>query len=356
MTGLLTDLMRDRADHLEAPRLDLGEITRAGERRVRRRRTTWAAGVAVAAAATVLGVQALVPGDGGATGRMADGAVEAPQQLSWISGSTLHRTDAPEVDLGVDVRAWVWVGDDIAFTDAEHRVRLWSGDALDVLGRSADVPEDEQELFSDGTRVAWLGADGAWQAVDTATGETATDGDGPYRAGATRSRVTAMDGTLVYGLDARGVVAWDTASGRVDVVDRNAGRTVIDAEGDTLLRATDDGRALVEGPGRDLTITLDSFADLSPDGTHVVAESDDQGVLLDTSTGEPVALDTGYDWALPFEWIDGDTVAVLAFTGTDTDAQDRPFVLACTVSTGACGNAQALPAAFQLPIGIHFDL
>ena len=32
MTGLLNDLLRDRADHLDAPELDLAVITRDGDR------------------------------------------------------------------------------------------------------------------------------------------------------------------------------------------------------------------------------------------------------------------------------------------------------------------------------------
>ncbi|KRE96068.1 hypothetical protein ASG76_03195 [Nocardioides sp. Soil774] len=356
MTGLLTDLMRERADHLDAPYLDLTAITRTGERRVRRRRTALVGGAATAAALTVLVLPAL-GGEGPAPARdlAADGTTAVPSPLAWISGSTLHRVGRPDTDLGVDVRAWVWVGDDIAFTDAERRVRLWSGDALDVVGRSAAVPQDKQELFSDGTLVAWLGADGAWQALDTTTGELTSDGAGPYRSDPTRSQVTAIDGSVVYGLDARGVVAWDTTAGRVDVVDRDAARVVIDAEGGVLLRATGDGDARVEGGGRNLAVTVDSFANLSADGAHVVAESDDVGVLLDTTTGERLTLDTGFGWSLPFQWVDDDTVAVLAFTGARTDAVDHPFLVACTVADGACTDAQPLPTAFQLPVGIHFD-
>ena len=39
MTGLLNDLMHDRADRLEPPELDLAGIVREGDERVRRRRT-----------------------------------------------------------------------------------------------------------------------------------------------------------------------------------------------------------------------------------------------------------------------------------------------------------------------------
>lgn len=359
MTGMLHDLLHERADDLGAPHVDLATITRDGDRRVRRRRTALAGGLAAAVVAVAGGVAVL--GGGAATSpdtrrdRVADGTDAAPVALSWVTGSTLHRAGQPDVDLGVGVRAWVWAGDDVVFTDAQRRVRVWSGDALDVVGTSADVVPDREELLADGTRVAWLGADGAWHVVDTATGQTDSDGAGPYRADATRSQVTAFDGTTVYGIDARGIVAWDSATGEVSVLDQDAGRAVIDADGGVLLRAVGDRKAEVTGGGSPLTLTVDSFANLSPDGGHVVAESDDVGLLLDTATGFPVLLATSYGWELPFQWLDDDTVAVLAYDTEDPQERDVPRLLSCTVSTGECGSPITLDADFQLPVGIHLD-
>lgn len=351
MTGLLTELMHDRADHLDGPDLDLARITRDGDRRVRRRRTALVGGVAAAVAIGVVAVPSLTgdrDGDGTARDLVADGTAAAPVPLSWTTGSTLRRSGAPDVDLGVDVRAWVWVGDAIALTDDERRVLIWTDGALEEVGTAARPDPDDAELVADGARVAWVDPDRRLVLLDTASGE-ATAQDVP---GAGDVRITALDGDMVYAVGGDGVLAWDTRTGEIEVLDPSGESIVIDAEDGTLLRALPGRRARVEGPGRDLTLTTDSFANLSPGGAHVVAESNDEGILLDTSTGERVPLATGYDWALPFQWLDGDAVAVLAFSfGEDSE---EPFLVRCVVSTGACDEGEPLEPGFQLPAGLHF--
>lgn len=350
MTGLLTDVMHDRADHLDAPDLDLARITRDGDRRVRRRRTALVGGIAAVVAVGVVAVPSLTGDrDGGGTGRdvVADGTAAAPVPLSWTTGSTLRRSGAPDVDLGVDVRAWVWAGEAIALTDDDRRVLLWEDGSLEQVGTVATPDPDDAELVADGERVAWVDPDRRLVLLDTATGETSTQ-DVP-RGGDVR--VTALDGDTVYAVGS-GVLAWDTRTSEVETLDPSGRAIVIDAEDGTLLRALPGRRAKVEGPGRELTLTTDSFANLSPDGTHVVAESNDEGILLDTSSGDRVPLATGYDWALPFQWLDTDAVAVLAFAfGEDTE---EPFLVRCVVSTGACDEGEPLEPGFQLPAGLHF--
>ncbi|WP_248581442.1 hypothetical protein [Nocardioides sp. InS609-2] len=59
MTGLLSDLMHDRADTLAAPELDLDALMRDGQRRVVRRRTAFVGGgAALAVVAVVAGLTA----------------------------------------------------------------------------------------------------------------------------------------------------------------------------------------------------------------------------------------------------------------------------------------------------------
>ena len=355
MTGMLQDLLRERADDLGAPHVDLASITRDGERRVRRRRTALLGGTAAAAVALVAGIAVVAPGAGPSPDsrrdRVADGTDASPVALSWVTGSTLHRAGQPDVDLGVDVRAWVWAGDDVVFTDSQRRVRIWTGDAVDVVGEVAEPRPDDAELVADGTRVAWMTPDGTPARLDTASLESAV---GPQLPGRDL-RVTALDGAMVYAAGSGGVHVWrPTGPDAYQTLVEDPGGVVMDAEGGTVLRSEGSGRARVTGPGRELTLDVDSFADLAPDGAHVVAESNDTGVLLDTATGERVDLDTGFDWALPFQWASDDTVSVLAFTGTGTDPGDTPYLLPCTVSTGACGGAERLTGVFQLPVGIHF--
>lgn len=347
MTGLLTDLMHERADRLDAPDLDLARITRTGERRVRRRRTALVGGVAAAVAIGAVAVPSLT-GDGGGAARdlVADGTAADPVPLSWTTGRTLRRADGPDLDLGDYAWAWVWAGDAVAYTDDEKRVLLWSDGEVEQVGSVLRAATGDVELVADGSRVAWFDPLRGLVLLDATTGDVAT-----HKAdGFSDVRVTALDGDVVYAVDDRGVVAWDALTGKVEALDPSGKAVVIDAEDGTLLRALPGRRARVEGPGRDLTLTTDSFANLSPDGAHVVAESNDEGVLLDTSTGERVPLATGYDWALPFQWLDADAVAVLAFTFGDTE---EAFLVRCVVSTGACDEGQPLEPGFQLPSGLH---
>ncbi|MBS2938133.1 hypothetical protein KDN32_10295 [Nocardioides sp. J2M5] len=357
MTGMLQDLLHERADEAGAPHVDLASITRDGERRVRHRRTAVLGGLTAAAVSVVAGVALLgggpSPSPDSGRDRLADGTDSTPVALSWVEGTTLHRAGQPDVDLGVEVRAWVWAGDDVVFTDPDLRVRVWSGDALDVVGEVAKPPSDEAELVADGTRVAWADPQGRPVRLDVSTGEVVT---GPRLPGRDL-RVTAIDGAVVYAAGSGGVHVWQPTSpdGFETLVDDARG-TVIDAEGGTLVRETGDREARVTGPGgRVLTLATDGFANLSPDGSHVASESDDTGVLLDTDTGAQVTLDTGFAWALPYQWLDDDTVVVLAFSGLDSSQDEVPHLLTCEVPTGACGDAVTLPSTFQLPIGIHLE-
>lgn len=245
----------------------------------------------------------------------------------------------------MDVRAWAWVGDDIALTDAARRVRLWTDGALQMVGRTGPIAPDDVELVADGTQVGWVDSERGFTVYDFSTSEATsamTD-----RGNREPAKVTARDEGTLYGTDARGTVAFTLGTYAVDVLPGDLG-AVIDVEGGTLLRAAPGRKARVVGPGRDLTLTTDSFANLAPDGAHVVAESNDEGILLDTATGQRIGLDTGYDWALPFQWLDDDAVAVLALSGED------PFLVSCSVSSGACASAETLSMPVQLPVGIHF--
>ena len=356
MTGMLQDLLHDRADELGAPHVDLAAITRDGERRVRRRRTALAGGLAAAAVAVAGGVAVLGGGAGTSPDarrdRVADGTDAAPVALSWVTGSTLHRAGQSDVDLGVEVRAWVWAGDDVVFTDPQRRVRVWSGDALDVVGEAAAAEPDDAELVADDAHVAWVDPEGRPVRLDVSTGDVVT---GPRLPG-DDVRVTAMDGATVYTTGSDGVHAWQPVTPEAyQRLGTDPGGVVLDAEAGTLLRATGDRTARVTGPGRSLTLTVDGFANLSPDGAHVVAESDDVGVLQDTATGQLVLLYTGYGWEMPFQWLDDDTVAVLAYDTEDPEERDVPHLLSCTVSTSECGAPATLDAGVQLPVGIHLD-
>ncbi len=136
MTGLLNDLMRDRADHLEAPEVDLAAIARDGERAVRRRRAAVVGGVAAASVVAVVSGAALLGTRGGDDGQVAGSPPAGAQPLTWTTGRTLHTAGGESVDLAAEVRAWVWVGDDVVYTDPGHRVHLWQDGRDQVVGET----------------------------------------------------------------------------------------------------------------------------------------------------------------------------------------------------------------------------
>lgn len=359
MTGLLTDLMHERADDLGAPDLDLAEITRDGDRRLRSRRTALVGGIAAAAAVVTLAAPSLVPGGDGDRVRRdqaADGTAGDPQPLSWVTGSTVHRAGLPDVHLGVDVRAWVWVGDDIAFTDAEHRVRLWTGDALDVVGRTGAIRPDGVELVADGTRFGWIDEERDFTVYDAATREA-------WSAQAERGagmpvEVTALDGPTIYGTDARGTIAYTLGARRVEVLPGDLG-AVMDAENGTTVREGGPGnRAILARDDEMVRLSTRQFANLSPDGALVAIENDDVGEVVDATTGEARPFDHGHEWAIGYQWLDESTLAVMAFDGIEEDAAASAWLLTCDGRSGACdGPGTAIPAGFgefQLPIGIAF--
>ena len=366
MTGLLKDLMQERADSVGEPELDLASITRTGDRRVHARRTAWVGGIAAATTlAALVGPSLAGGGADGSTHVAGDGTAASPRQLAWVVGSSLHRTGEPDVDLGTPVRAWVLQGDPqgrpgldtVVYTDDDHRVHVWTDGTDRVVGRTVVPASGTAELVADVSDVAWVDAERGLTRYDVSNHTLAWV---PAAPGSGTPQVTAVDTGVVYAVDARGVVAWDASGGEVRVVDPDPARVVMDAEHGTMVRFLGNRRARVTGPGGGLTFSVDSFANLSPDRTMVAAESGDEGVLLDAATGERRPLDSGHEWSLAYSWLDDDSVAVLAFDGLDgADGEMQAFVQACDTVTGACdGPGVELPGAFgefQLPNGIHLS-
>ena len=362
MTGILKDVMTERAEAVDAPHVDVVAITRAGERRVRRRRTAIVGGVAAATLVVGLVGNVLLPGDGprGSEGQVAvDGSDGSPQPLSWATGSTVHRAGMTDIDLGIEIRSWLWVGADIAFTDDQRRVRLWTGDALDVIGTTAphEYGDTDPEIVADDLRLGWLDREDGFVVHDTRSGKREVLALEPTEGADVLPHLTALDGRTAYGVDGRGVFAWDLGTGDVEVLDNDPGHVVIDAENGVLLRKQS-GTGVVVRDGRQVTFALDSFANLSPDGAVVTAESNDVGILVDTATGERIQYDTGRDWSMPFQWLDDDTVAVLAMDPVEGEGEDAlgMVLTTCDVSTGTCDqDGQAVDATrMELPLGIHF--
>ena len=352
MTGLLIDLLRDRADHLEAPEVDLAAVTRDGERTVRRRRTAVVGGVAAASVVAVVSGAALVGTRGGGDGEVATSPPAGARPLTWTTGRTLHTAGGESVDLADEVRAWVWVGDDVVYTDPGHRVHLWRDGRDQVVGVTAPLDTDLAEVVSDGTSVAWVGADRRVVRYDVTDGTTVR---GPALPGR-RLRVTAMDGDAVYLADSAGVYAWQPSTpGSYRTLGTDPGAAVLDAELGTVVRTAPGRTVLLEREGTTLHVSSREFADLSPDARLVSLEDRDVGKVVDTTTGREVTLDHGHEWAVGYQWLGPTTVATLAFDGMDDEATMDGWLLTCDAVSGACSPGEDLPPLgdFQLPAGMH---
>jgi hypothetical protein len=353
MTGLLNDLMRDRADHLEAPEVDLAAITRDGERAVRRRRTAVVGSVAAASVVAVVSAAALLGTRGGDDGQVAGSPPAGAQPLTWTTGRTLHTAGGESVDLAAEVRAWAWVGDDVVYTDPGHRVHLWRDGRDELIGETLPPKTDLAELVSDRTFIAWVGPDRRVVRYDVTDGTTVR---GPALPGE-RPRVTAIDGAEVYLADSAGVYAWRSPErDGYETLGDDPGAVVLDAESGTLVRTAPFRTILLEREGETLHVSAREFADLSPDARRVSLEDQDVGKVVDTTTGEEVTLDHGHEWAVGYQWLGPTTVATLAFDGIDDEPSMDGWLLTCDALTGACAPAEHLGAVgeFQLPAGLHF--
>ena len=135
MTGLLSDLMHDRADSLERAHFDVDGMVATGDRRVHRRRTAVVGGVAaLAVAAGVLAPQVL-GGGGGPTA--VDGDLVAAfgtHSPSYAVGSAIT-IDGQTFDVGRKVRAYVQTDRGVVFSDADGKVWASQGGDITEFGR-----------------------------------------------------------------------------------------------------------------------------------------------------------------------------------------------------------------------------
>jgi hypothetical protein len=367
MTGLLSEVMRERAEALDGPAFDVDGLVRAGERRVRRRRVALAGGVAALAVAAGLATSvALGRGD---DPRAVDPdlatAFDAPSP-AYAVGS-LVTVDRHTFDVGRDVHAFVQTSAGIVFSDAAGNVWAATGPDPVVVGR---VDPDGPRLVADGPRAAWVEPDDTptFAVLDQTTGRVVRDSLGNVASMATTSGgvdpavVYAIDGTSVYVRDHAGAQVWDVATGRSRWIGADPdGSTIVDVEGGQIVYVT---RVDGEEPVRRLGTTLHNGVDLgvwkaddlSADGHYVMAEPRaDEFRVLDTRTHQWMPTpDADYDFFLGYAWLDGDHYAAVGASNPLNDSSPAD-ILTCAVSTGACAvtaeGVGTLAEGFTMPIG-----
>lgn len=367
MTGLLKDLMHDRADNLGAPALEVDAMVRDGNRRVSRRRTMMTGGVAAAAVAAALVLPAVLPER---VPQGSDVAAGPGASASYATGSVVH-LGSQSIDVGREIHAFVATTDGIVFTDVDGAVWASNGDEPRQIGTTLAKYE---RLVADGEWAAWLdiarpgGPAFAVHSIDrdeTRYLDTTTAPDvdnGPL--------VRAIDGDILWFDDGGVTKAWhfgttdaptapETGDAEVEVADVEDGliaywsRSATNG-GEDKSEEFRIGRSLTEG------VTLPGYpgnnTDLSPDGRWALVEDSDRGVLYDVATGTEQPWDhAGYAYLVGYEWTGPDTFSALGLKNVDeTTPAD---LLTCTASAGTCvvSTAEAgTTGSLQLPIGEDF--
>lgn len=365
MTEKLKTLLHDRATSVEFAAPDLDRLTRAGDRRIRRRRGAAAVGglAALAVVGGLVAVQLGGDGDGGPT--VASDPLPAAA-VTWASGTTFRTVDGA-IDVGHPVVAYVRTEAGYVFTDGEGAVWSFVDGSTTRVGT---ITEERPRLVgdTDGSRVVWVDPSGdapAFVVLDLASGETqrydehTSEGMGSLADEEDPAYVYAVDADTAYWRDDRGAVAVALVTGAVEVVDAEArnGFDQIGAE-DGLIAFASDSADTVIGTSRADGITLPeasgSRAVFSPDARWVSIDTDDPRVY-DTRTGEQVRIDAPRWFATGYEWLSDDTLVMIAGTGEQEPAQ----LLTCTVPDGACesvvpdlGTFEELEAGeITLPVG-----
>jgi hypothetical protein len=365
MTGLLSDLMHDRADSLERVRFDVDGLVAAGDKRVRRRRAAVVGGLAaLAVAAGVLAPQVLAR-DGGPTAVDADlVAAFGAHSPSYAVGSEIT-IDGETFDVGRKVRAYVQTDRGVVFSDAEGTVWSSQGGEVSEVGRiNAKFPQ----LVADGSRAGWVepGDVPEFAVFDQATGETMRDrlqnvgGMSDVRDGKDAAVMYALDGATAYVRNAQGAAAWDTGSGELTILDPSAnGFTVIDAkDGQIVYRSGDD---IMVGPDLQHGTDVDLWEayTLSPDGRYLLGEPEPDDVrVYDLVAGKTLPKQQlGYSYFGGYGWIDSEHYGALGLDGASDEGQID--VLSCTVSSGDCDvvaeDVGTLDGGFTIPNGRYIN-
>jgi hypothetical protein len=351
MTGQLRTTLEDRAADLGAWEIDLTSVVRAGDRRLRGRRTAFVGGAAALALAVGLGSLAYA--------RHATSVAPAPadpdaQPLVYAVGSVIHTGDS-QIDVGVPIRSMVVLDDGFVYTGPDQTVYFWQDGGAHALGHVADA---SSRLFAsdDGINALWLDSQnvidwwpGYFDRILTFRGQTveAVSAGHLWWSDGHQTRIAEMPPLTTHatwpddGLGHEPIVK-DAAGDRI-LVDVGGGLAVVRAH--LLPRPYDPGWADFQ-PGTDLSgvapqVTGVSTGDLAPDGQHWFTGDDGRFAVYDSTTGdEQDPAHPGFDTAVPAEWIGDDTIAAVGFVHAGQPGA-VVSLLTCRLSTNQCTVAVA---------------
>ncbi|WP_167735981.1 hypothetical protein [Nocardioides sp. 503] len=382
MTEKLRDLLHDRAAGVDFAPDDLDALVRAGDRRVRRRRGLAAGGaLAALAVAAALVVPALSGGGDAApepTDNRTDTATETLPNggVSWATSSVILAGD-DALDVGHEVSVYVATTHGYVFADPEGTVYSVVDGKVDAIGRTDEsephlVADDGSSLvgwvdFSSGPAPAFMVFDQSTEAEPAFAGGETTDDMSAAAASADPAYFYAIDDGTAYWRDARGAVAVDLETQDTELVDPDAvdGLDILDVQNGVI--AFRDGKGVAVGTTRETAVQLPGVVtdsgELSPQGTafafYVDVPDPENGGHTEARVvgvdGSAVPLDIAsatLSFAVPYGWLDDDTVAVLSSGPIEARYQS---LLGCDVATGECEmtveNAGAARAQIVLPNG-----
>jgi len=346
MTGLLKDLMNDRADHVAGPHVDIEAIVADGDKRVRRRRIATGTGIAAAVAAVALAV-VTVPDmvDRGAEPVQPAPTIQTPAfteaRPTYAGDSTIHYGDQQVSTAPYEVVAFVQTDAGFVFSTPDYEVYLADGDGTERIGTTDRA--DEQILTADGPYAAWIDWSGDAPALvvyDTVNGDEVlrtTDGTEDTRDWMRQPAVEVIDGGKVYWHNADGVVVSEvTADGPpINVLAGASSEWLNDAVDGVLSYDTFDGLATIVS--REVDDEQDFVPGvkgrLSADASYVATDVTDHVTVYDAVTRKDVTLDPGGYVGTTFStWLDDDRYNVWGgFSGVpDID------LLTCSVARGTC--------------------
>jgi hypothetical protein len=382
MTGMLRDLLSERAEAAGSPELDLQDLIAQGERRIRHRRGVAAASAASAVALTVGASFAFVqlgdrstspvgPSNNSPSVDVQPDITDRSRPLTYAEGTVIHYGDrtvttvAPVAELdptddGVVVRTrdgGIW------FTD---------GTGIDRVGSLGSPPPDANDgglpgfvvSANTGSRAAWFEfpepGDPVLVVYDTGSHEPVVDRDPVTVRGARWEMPAFLTQHYVYwyvdttsGLDAVPPAAgYELATGEQSAVtlqDYLADQPPLGTPRTLEVGNADDGFLVVDGIGQ--------FFGIRPGSTRIEAMAGDGDHLLDGATGRQLEFDVpdGYPFdnssARLAQWIDDDTVVLkVQQPNSPAPGQDADYdLLVCHISTEACELSVTVPPDVTVP-------
>jgi hypothetical protein len=341
MSDVLRGVLKDRSDDVLPFAFDVENLVSQAESRRRRTRVVHAVGV-VALVAAIVGAVALGPGLRPDPEPAAPPARFAEPKLLYALGDVVHY-GGESFETGLEVNRGL-ARTDYGFV-LVHGKEVWFSDGTEreKIGRIADA-QVAQSVISDaeGRLVAWVGPDGDGQGevvvYDSRLGEVAGRLGGMMNLGSVPQLIAIDDGAVYWrrpgGRVDDPLLRYHVSTGEQTELQGPAEAIAADVAGGTVAYyapSPGPGRLLVDAPGSRSRIGGVFFpADLSPDGSFVVASRKSGTAVFDAGTADEIALHLPQGFAAHqfLGWVDGNTFAF--WDG------DRRAVLSCEAPTGNC--------------------